>query len=115
MRYEDVCLRDNRWPISVTADYGGAVTGAMPRYSGIDFVGLTGQGGTLVIAGADPAHSVVARLDGLRFGPEARWQVANARLSGAGVVPTPPGLAPAAGQAAPPDCSDRFPPFPSAP
>ncbi len=115
VRYQDVCLRANRWPISLTADYGGKVTGAMPRYSGIDFVGVTGQGGRLVIAGADPAHPVVARLDGLRFGPEARWQVANARLSGADVVPAPPAMAPAAGRATPPDCSARFPPFPSAP
>ncbi len=120
VRYEDVCLRGSRFPISITSNYAGGpapVAGLHPpRFSDIVLAGIAGSAGRLVIEGLDASDPAEVSLNGLAFGNGSRWQIANARLAARATTPPPPGARPlAAGPRAVPDCAGRFPPLPAAP
>ncbi|BDT71721.1 hypothetical protein os4_12490 [Comamonadaceae bacterium OS-4] len=103
VRYEDVCLRNNRWPLSLTTQYAkGAVGTSIPQYRDIRFQSVRGQGGQPELQGYDEAHAHQVLLDGVHIEGAAPWKVSHTRLET--VTPASPL----------PDCSARWLPFPEA-
>jgi polygalacturonase len=81
VRYENVCLRGNRWPLSLTTDYEhGEAGGAIPLYRDIVLRNVSGSGGTVQIHGLDDAHRLQVELDGVRFAGGTQWDVVNADI-----------------------------------
>ena len=105
VRYEDICLRNNRWPVSLVTQYRqGASTGnSIPQYRDITLRSVQGQGGEWVLQGVDAAHAHQVLLDGVQFDASARWTVSHTQT-----------LAPTTTPSQPPDCSARWQPFPEA-
>jgi len=103
VRYEDVCLRNNRWPISLVTQYSKASGGtSIPQYRDIRFQSVRGQGGQPELQGYDDAHAHQVRLDGVQIDDAVPWKVSHTRLD----TTTP---------ASPvPDCGVRWLPFPEA-
>ena len=103
VRYEDVCLRGNRWPISLITQYteGTRSGGSIPQYRDIHFQSVRGQGGELVLQGFDATHAHQVLLDGVQFDASARWDVSNTQTS---TNTSDPSLLP--------DCSTRWQAFP---
>jgi polygalacturonase len=103
VRYEDVCLRNNRWPLSLTTRYAKSAAGsAIPQYRDIVFRSVLGQGGQPELQGYDEAHPLRVQLDGVRIDAAPPWKTLHTVLE----TPTP---------ASPvPDCSARWHPFPEA-
>ncbi|WCM92180.1 pectinesterase family protein [Acidovorax sp. NCPPB 2350] len=117
--YQDVCLRNNRWPIFFDTHYDRQARGdAIPTYRGIALQDVRGDAGLLVLRGYDEAHALDVALQDIRFSGTALWQIEHARLALPvdGVFPRPPGgtasATPASGPAG--DCSARWVPFPVA-
>ncbi len=115
VRYEDVCLRGNRKPVDFDTRYDDKARGGdIPVFENISLRNVTGAGGTLVLRGLDAAHPLKVAFDGVRFGPDAKWQIENAQLSAGagGVSPTPPGFVLKQAGGAPMDCAAHWAAFP---
>lgn len=96
VRYENICLRGNKRPIDFTTRYDEKVAGNdIPVYRDISLSNVVGTTGTLAIEGYDAKHPLGVTFDGVRFDANAKWQIENGKLIsiGAGVRPSPLGLA----------------------
>ncbi|WP_025038647.1 glycoside hydrolase family 28 protein [Bradyrhizobium sp. DOA9] len=92
--FENVCLRDNRWPINFETRYDTHAHGdSIPVYRQIVLRHVHGTGGTLVMRGLDPNHALGVSLDDVRFADSAVWQVENVvvTVGPSGVWPPVPG------------------------
>ncbi|BEV14656.1 glycoside hydrolase family 28 protein [Herbaspirillum sp. DW155] len=116
VRYENVCLRNNRHPLEFDTRYDAHAKGdAIPVYRDILLRHVSGEGGSLVVRGHDADHPLALMLDGVAFAGGAIWQVDYAHLGAGpgGVSPLPAGLtAPPAGVEQM-QCAARWVPFPS--
>lgn len=116
VRYENVCLRNNRRPLEFDTRYDAHATGdAIPVYRDILLHHVSGEGGTLVVRGHDADHLLELTLDGVAFAEEAAWQVEYAHLSSGpgGVSPLPAGLAAPVAGVEQMQCAARWMPFPA--
>ncbi|WP_442680264.1 glycoside hydrolase family 28 protein [Sphingomonas sp. ASY06-1R] len=116
VRFEDICLRNNRMPIDFDTRYDSAAQGmAIPIYRDILLHDVTGGDGDLIVQGYDAAHPLALTLDGVRFGAASHWQVnfATITVGPGGVSPRPPGLSGPDATGARPDCDRRWVPFPT--
>jgi polygalacturonase len=93
IQYENICLRDNRWPISFIADYADGGTGSLiPQYQDIHLHNIQGAGGILQIKGHDASHPAQIWLDNVRFAPQASWAIQHADIRTTGpITPALPG------------------------
>ncbi|KYG97539.1 hypothetical protein SE91_02255 [Bradyrhizobium sp. DOA1] len=86
--YENVCLRNNRWPIYFDTRYDPQAHGdEIPVYRQIALRHVRGGDGALVMHGLDLAHPLEIELEDVRFAESATWQVENANVVGSGVWP----------------------------
>jgi polygalacturonase len=105
VRYENVCLRNNRWPISLVTQYAKAGSGQfLPQYRDITFSRVRGQGGELVLQGFDAAHPHSVLFDGVQFDASASWKLSHTQTDNT-----------TANASNVPDCSARWQPFPEGP
>lgn len=116
IHYENICLRNNRWPISITADYADGGTGSLiPQYQDIHLRNIRGTEGILQIKGHDADHPAQIWLDNVYFASQANWVVQHATISTAGIItPALPGHTTEA-SAANDLCTTPWPAFPSTP
>ncbi|AVF37838.1 endo-polygalacturonase (plasmid) [Rahnella sikkimica] len=94
VRYEHVCLRNNRRPIDFDTRYDAKAQGSeIPVFRDIVLRDVIGASGDLVLRGYDDTHQLGITLDGVRFAPDARWQIEFARIETGpgGVRPALPG------------------------
>lgn len=116
VRYENVCLRNNRRPLEFDTRYDAHATGdAIPMYRDILLHHVSGEGGSLVVRGHDVDHPLELMLDGVVFSAGAAWQVEYAHLSSGpgGVSPLPAGLAAPLAGVEQMQCAARWAPFPA--
>jgi len=123
-QYDDLCIRNAKYPIALTTDYflTGKLANSLPTYEGILLhnVRISG-GGKIQLEGYDATHRVGIRLDGVMLtdGP-AQYKVSAQHADvtlGPGPVNIPMGgtdstVAGKAGSGNLPGCSDKFVPFP---
>lgn len=91
--YENVRLRNNRWPIIFDAKYDPDAQGdSIPIYRQIVLRHVRGDKGALLIRGLDQKHALEITLDDVRFAESATWQVENAEVTvgSSGVSPPLP-------------------------
>ncbi len=114
VRYENVCLRDNKRPIDLYTAYdAGAKGDLIPHYRGIVFRNIVGTTGRLIANGYDARHMMEVTLDGVRFDAGTKWETTNARftIGAGGASPLPEGVTgttPVSSR----QCADAFVPFP---
>lgn len=88
--FQDVILRNNRWPINFDTRYDPEAKGDLiPEYQNITLTHVSGGTGNLVMRGYDAAHPIGITLNGVRFDKSARWEIENTRVKvvGKGVFP----------------------------
>ncbi|UUQ65055.1 pectinesterase family protein [Pseudomonas fuscovaginae UPB0736] len=115
VRYQDICLRNNRQPIDIDTAYAKDVTGnAIPVYRDIVLQHVHGADGILRIQASGASPAIGLTLDDVHFAPTAQWQVSRADLKAGpgGVSPPVPGLNAPAGSPAPSACDQRWTNFP---
>ncbi|MET3615521.1 polygalacturonase [Rhizobium aquaticum] len=116
VRYEDVCLRNNKNPLDFDTRYDKTAHGTkFPVFDSISLRNVTGGDGSLILRGYDQAHSLKVNFDGVRFSDAAKWHLENTELSigPSGVSPGPAGLAVKPARGAAPDCAGRWVAFPA--
>ena len=114
VRYQDVCLRNNRRPLDFDTRYDAKAEGNhVPIYRDIVLTDVVGTSGDLVLHGFDADHPLSILLDGVRFAPAAHWQIefAQIQVGPGGVRPALPGRQPGADAYA--ECEMRWVPFPT--
>lgn len=113
--YEDVCMRNNRWPVDFDTHYDPHQHGDfIPWYKNITLKKVYGSGGMAVIKGFDNAHPAGVTLNGVTFSALQGWQTEFAQLSVGklGASPTPPGVADSRSAISDQFCQGKFLPFP---
>lgn len=114
VRYEHICLRDNRRPLDFDTHYTPNARGnQIPVYRNIILRDVVGTSGNLVLRGFDAAHPLGIMLDGVRFNMDAHWQVEFAQIQTGpeGTRPALPGKP--LGTNVYVGCSQRWVPFPA--
>jgi polygalacturonase len=124
--YENVCIRDNKAPISIDTQYNnpGPRQDLVPEYRDIELhnVQVSG-GGKVVVQGQDEKHKTTITLDGVLLDNPAAYKLSAAHAaitSGPGPVNfvlNGPDVSNEgkAGKAKLPSCEDKFVPFPAVP
>ncbi|MGY3146304.1 polygalacturonase [Bradyrhizobium sp. USDA 3397] len=80
--YEDVCLRNNRWPIMFDTKYDSSARGdRIPLYRQIVLRHVRGNTGMLLMRGLDGSHALEITLDDVRFADSATWYIENANVT----------------------------------
>lgn len=113
VRYEHVCMRNNRRPIDFDTRYDARAQGSeLPVFRDIVLRDVVGESGDLVLRGYDDTHQLGITLDGVRFAEDARWQIAFAQIQTGpgGVRPALPGKP--QGSAVHVDCAGAWVSFP---
>ncbi|MVT55550.1 polygalacturonase [Bradyrhizobium yuanmingense] len=80
--YEDVCLRNNAWPIIFDTKYDSRARGdRIPLYRQIVLRHVRGNTGMLLMRGLDRSHALEITLDDVRFADSATWYIENANVT----------------------------------
>ncbi|WP_025038599.1 glycoside hydrolase family 28 protein [Bradyrhizobium sp. DOA9] len=111
--YENVCMRDNKWPIHLDTHYDPSAHGAnVPVYQQIVFKHVYGTDGALVMRGFDRHHPLDISMEDVHFSRRASWQVENTNVTSVNVLPSLPGGVATAFSTASNACAATFRPFP---
>lgn len=79
--FENITLRDNRWPINFDTRYDPKASGNhIPQYQNITLTNINGGTGDNIIRGYDAAHPLSVTLKNVHFDKAAHWEVLNARI-----------------------------------
>ncbi len=79
VRYQDICLRNNRQPIDIDTAYAKDVTGnAIPVYRDIVLQHVHGADGILRIQASGASPAIGLTLDDVHFAPTAQWRQPSA-------------------------------------
>lgn len=115
VHYENVCMRNNRWPIDFDTHYDKHASGSeIPVYRNITLDHVSGQGGTLVFRGYDQKHALQITLNDVSFDQGVLWQIEQAELHiGTGGLSASPSILSATPVASPYSCDEHWVPFPS--
>ncbi|GAA0473050.1 MULTISPECIES: glycosyl hydrolase family 28 protein [Tatumella] len=120
--YSDICMRNNRWPVSFDSRYNPAATGdKIPDYRHIMLSNINAEGagkGTVVLRGYDAQHPLQVTIDAVTFSPDTQWSVVFTRLTTGkqGISPPPARISlrmPLSPPAPQPECSAKWRPFPA--
>lgn len=114
VNYENICMRNNKWPIHFDTRYGPFAGNNLPLYQQIVLRHVYGTDGTLVMRGFDQQHPLDIAVEDLRFSPRATWQVENATVTAVNVFPSPPGAVATPHYGASTPCVVAFRRFPEA-
>lgn len=113
---ENVCLRNNKWPITLDTSYEGKKGHLIPWYKNISLKNISGSGGKVILNGYDSDHPVDVTFDGVKIDNLQDWQEKNARvkIASGGLTPTPPTVTGAKTVKNAYACESKWRPFPEA-
>lgn len=117
IRYQDICLRNNRKPIDISTAYAKGLGGdAIPVYRDIELQHVYGGDGTLLIQATGASPAIGVRLDDVHFAETAQWQLTRAdiKTGPGGVSPALPGTVAPVGGVSAQACEGRWVGFPRA-
>ncbi len=115
VKVENVCLRNNKWPITLDTAYEGKKGNFIPWYHHISLKNLSGNGGKVVLNGYDSDHPLDVTFDGVKIDNLQGWHQQNVivHVAEGGLTPAPSTIANATAVKTAYACEDKWLPFPT--
>ncbi|WP_440863827.1 glycoside hydrolase family 28 protein [Symbiopectobacterium purcellii] len=91
VKYENVCLRNNIFPITMDTAYEGKKGNLIPWYHDILLKNVSGNGGNVLLNGYDSDHPLEVTFDGVKIHNLQGWHQQNAlvHVAEGGLTPAP--------------------------
>ncbi|MBT9428809.1 MULTISPECIES: glycosyl hydrolase family 28 protein [Symbiopectobacterium] len=115
VKVENVCLRDNKWPITLDTAYEGKNGNLIPWYHHILLKNVSGNGGKVVLNGYDSDHTLDVTFDGVKIDNLQGWHQQNAvvHVAEGGLTPAPSTITNATAVKTAYTCEGKWLPFPA--